>query len=394
MPAALKREPMQQKLSDSSKPQLPGAFLRPAFRAATVAILIFALVNFALFRLVSDEKTSKDMWGGTGSIDLAVRDYASLKQAPKVVLLGSSLMMYPFWAMDKEAQPSIGDIFHHHKSATLAKLLRQGGMDTPDVYSFAIFGQMVSDAYIYVNEYLKGDKAPKYLVFGIAPRDFSDFDLPAPMATLTFKRLVGLSNLAPYANLYLPALQDKIDFLLGHTCFFYGRRWRLQHEVVKAVNKAYRLLGLPDEETAGAPADTAGFMIAGREDVRWRNSLNEYRRRYRNIDQKDLSIQMGFLKRLLEVCQERKIKVVLINMPLTEINRQLFPSNFYERFRLQVSQIAERPGITFLDLGSSKQFTHDDFWDTTHLNHQGGHKLLKELTPLLLPDSRRQETSL
>jgi hypothetical protein len=323
------------------------------------------------------------MWGGTGSIDLAVGDYAKLPKRPAVVLLGSSLMMYPFWAMDREKHAQIGDIFHHHESLVLEDALKSHGRNNTGVYSFAIFGQMVSDAYIYVNEYLKGDRAPEYLVYGIAPRDFSDFDLPAPMATLTFKRLVSMSNFAQYASLYLPGFQEKADFLLGHTCFFYGRRWKLQHEVTKGIDKVYSFLHLKDKGAVAAPEDSAGFMMAGREDVRWNNSFNEYRRRYRDIESKDLSVQYGFLKRLLDVCAQRHIKVVLVNMPLTDLNRGLFQGDFYLRYRGQIAAIADRPGVKLVDLGDSQEFEHGDFWDTTHLNHGGGHKLIKHVVPLI-----------
>ena len=353
------------------------------------SLALFAIINCLLWLSANGDKgTSKDLWSGSGSIDLALSDLSALKERPNIVLLGSSLVMYPFWSMDKESNPFIGDIFHHHLSHTLESALGRAGWKDPHVFNLAIFGQMVSDAYIYVSEFLQGNKRPDWLVLGIAPRDFSDYDLPAPMATMTFKRIVGLSNLGRYAILYLPRWQEMADFIASHTCFFYAKRWRLQHEVDGAIQKVYlKAMLTPTKPVCTKTEDQAGFMLSGSEKERWDNSLMEYRRRYRNIAQRDLSIQMGFLDRLLQTCRQRGIKVVVISMPLTELNRSLLPLGFYDSFRKRIGEIANKPGVKFLDLGDSKDFLHEDFWDSTHLNHGGGHKLLRHLLPVLSPSS-------
>ena len=68
--------------------------------------------------------------------------------------------------------------------------------------------------------------------------------------------------------------------------------------------------------------------------------------------------------------------------------RALLPDGFYGRFSQQLRQTCKRQGADFLDLGASADFHHSDFWDTTHLNHSGGHKLVKHLIPYLSPDIR------
>lgn len=357
--------------------------------AACWALGLFLTVNGVLLSISNEQKPAKSagqdtpeaLWSGTGSIDLAINGLAALKQRPTVMLLGSSLIMHPFWAMDAQSDAHIADIFHYHGSKALESKLAALGAPSQRVYSLAIFGQMVSDAFIYVDGFLKGDKKPDVLLLGIAPRDFSDADLPAPIATFTFKRLVGLENFAKYADSYLPGWQDKADFVATHCCYFYGKRWRLQHEVEKGINKAYAFLGMPTEKASLAqnadPAkNTAGFMLTGSNEERWTNSTKEYRRRYHDIANRDLSIQEGFLNKLLAVCAERHIKVVVVNMPLTAANRELLPPGFYQNFCDKIQTIAARPNVKFVDLGASPDFTNDDFWDTAHLNHFGGHKLV------------------
>jgi hypothetical protein len=354
-------------------------------RVAIVAFVFFAIINAGLFQLDNVKRSSPaNLWHGTGSIDLTVNDFKAFQHKPTVVLLGSSLMMFPFWSMDKGKDPvHVGDIFHHHGSAALEETMSKAGFTDPHVFSFAIFGQMVSDAFIYVNEYLQGDKKPEFLVYGIAPRDFNDSDLSSPMATNTFKRLVNLHNLGPYANLYLPGLNDKLDFVMSHLCYFYSHRWRLQQDFGKFVERIYVQAGVHEPEKK-LDFSNAGFMMFGGFNERWESSEKEYTRRYKNIDQRDLSVQMGFLKRLLQVSRERGIKVIVVNMPLSEINRKLLPPGFYQRFRGEIGKIvAQEQGVRYVDIGDSSDFTRWDFWDTAHLGPAGGEKVMAHVVPVL-----------
>lgn len=122
-------------------------------------------------------------------------------------------------------------------------------------------------------------------------------------------------------------------------------------------------------------------MLTGSAEERWSNSVKEYRRRYHGIGDKDLSIQEGFLNKVLAVCAERHIKVVLVNMPLAQKNRDLMPPEFYKAFRAKIATIAHRPDVKLVDLADSPDFTEADFWDTAHLNHFGGRKLINHIAP-------------
>ena len=374
------------------------------FTATFCAFSIFAVFNAVLWGIAGEEKVKgsasdsvADLWSGAGSIDLAVNGFKALKEKPTVVLLGSSLIMHPFWSMDVQLDNKIDDIFHHHSSITFARDLEASGCSKQNVYSFAVFGEMASDGYIYANDFLKGAKKPDVVVLGMAPRDFSDAFLTAPTATFTFKKVVGLNNFARYADAYLPGWQDKADFIATHACYFYGKRWRLQHELEKGLTKVYRLLHMdaatkPVAQT-GKPASQAGYLSAAMTDERWTNSAKEYRARYRDIENKDLTVQMGFLQRTLTLCKERGIKVVLVNMPLSDTNRDLLPSSFYADFRHRLGNLAEQSGNTqYVDLGDASEFNHNDFWDTAHLNFNGGHKLLAHITPIVKKLELQAET--
>ncbi len=284
--------------------------------------------------------------------------------------------------MDVAENKGIADIFRYHNSEALKKQLKAAGREQQTVYSLAVFGQMASDAYLMTNEYVKDNKIPKVIIYGIAPRDFHDHSLASPMATFSFQKIVNLSTFPRYAGAFLPDFEKKADWLAMHLCYFYGKRWRLQMETDKALNKVYSTLGIVDP--AATKPDTAaqgGFMMEGSTEDRWNNSVKEYKGRYKEISEKDHSLQMGFLTRTLKNLRERGVKVVLVNMPLTKRNLDILPSGFYASYQKEIKDVAAMPGVKLVDLGNCKDFNDDDYWDTTHLNHVGGHKLLNHVVP-------------
>lgn len=350
-----------------------------------LAFALFVASNFALFAIFGPVKSyDDDLWNGTGSIDLALKDFNALESKPDIVLLGSSLIMYPFWSMDFARHNDIGDLFHHHRSLTLEEELTRDGK-RPTVFSWAIFGQMASDSFIYANEFLKGDKKPELLIWGIAPRDFNDAELSSPMNTISFQRLVTLSNFNDYGELYLPTFQDKAEFLFSKSVFLYGRRWQIQKEINKGANKVVYIAN-PAKDPNRKPGfvkEGDGFKFTGGREEIWEHSTLEYSRRYKNATLDKLRIQLGFMKRLLNLCKQRGIKVLIVNMPLTQTNRDLMPDGFYSDYRNEVAKITKEESALYADYGSDPDFKDGDFWDTAHMSHQAGFKLLDKLKPII-----------
>ncbi len=353
------------------------------------SLALFGAINAGLWTFVGDGKKSSsdaNCWNSGASVEETIRGFEALKEKPDVILLGSSLVMFPFWAMDAAEKKNIDDIFHYHGSEALKKQLKAAGCGQENIYSLAVFGQMASDAYLMTSEFVKGDKTPKVIIYGIAPRDFHDHSLSSPMATFSFQKIVNLSNFPNYASAFLPDFEKKADWLAMHLCYFYGKRWRLQMETDKAINKVYSTLGIANPlDSTATKSDTAtqggGFNLEGSTEDRWNNSVKEYQGRYKEITEKDHSLQMSFLARTLKNLRERGVKIVLVNMPLTKRNLEILPQGFYASYQKEIAKVADMPGVKLVDLGDSKDFDDNDYWDTTHLNHVGGHKLLNHVVP-------------
>ncbi len=396
-------------------------------RPISWALAIFTVINLGLAQVssIQQERSARsaggDFWTNPALIDLAIKEYKAQKPPANVVLLGSSLMMFPFWAMDASFDPKIADIAHYHKSVALQAVLEKNGIKNSSVFSLASAGQMSSDAFLYASEFLKGDTKPEVVVWGIAPRDFADDNVKSPMATVSFKQIVDLHNFSSYAKTFLPRFEDKAEFIANHSCFLYGRRWRFQKEADRTLEKisaavARVIVGKAADSKITATGATAGgaaslpaaatttattaalskdsantpdlsisSLLAGTAEQRWETSTREYRGRYKNIAERDLSVQMSCLDNTLKICQERGIKVVLVNMPLTKLNQGLMADGFYQRFNQQVKTLASAYGkdVTLVDMTNQSQFQESDFWDTVHMNHIGGSKLIGGILPAI-----------
>jgi hypothetical protein len=453
-----------------------GKVAKPFWRRSfPLALGLFVLINLGGQLAFDEEKAgmskarqAADFWTNPALIDIARREFAAQTPCANVVLLGSSLIMFPFWAMDVEHNAGIADIAHYHRSLYLEKALNAGNdrrkRVQAGVFSLASAGQMGSDAFLYVNELLKGPRAPKCLVWGIAPRDFGDANVPNPMVTPSFQKLVNLSNFNYYKPIFLPRFDDQAEFVANRACFIYGKRLRVQKEVDKLLERANSLLagrlsagnkkpklgsivagevagagvaalagsggdanintptagvGVSDGTNGGARRTVVNVLVAGGtndgaggganvsvagganigarldaqayaqwqavEKQRWELSVKEYRERYRKIGERDLSEQLNFLKKVVTLCKERGISLVLVNMPLSKRNLELLPPDFYDQYRHNIATIlvSSRSDAKFVDLGSDTSFTDADFWDTVHMNHAGGKKLVEKISPFI-----------
>lgn len=375
----VEKAPVSGEQEKAKKPSTGSWWSRPV----VLGILLFVAFNAFMslserFGWFEDYTSAKyrDFWNNPASIKETVDGFNALKKAPDVVLIGSSLVMYPFWAMDAELNPNLNEFVHYHQARTLELALAKATNKTVSAYSFATSGQMTSDSLLFVDEFLKDDRSPRWLVYGIAPRDLHDSNMKSPTATLPFQYLVSIANIGKYANYLMPSWDDRCEFVSRSICYLYGHRWDFQQQVTRTIARLQK-------KKAPQNAPVTGFSTSEAALGRWGFSLKEYSGRYSGIGEADLSTQFKCLDKIASLSKERRINVVVINMPLPKRNRDLLPEGFYERYRKKLKQHASDAGVNLIDLGTSNEFTEDDYWDSAHLNHTGGHKLLNHVLPVI-----------
>lgn len=416
---------------------------RSLFSSATLtAAILFGVLNLGLWK--SDE--ALDFSSGRKLLQQfdVPRTLREVPHELDQAFAGSSLVLFPLWKLDFPKYTQCGDANHYHSSVTLNKLLSDAHVGNPHpqprscTYDLAVGGAMMSDVYLITRQSLTVNGSPRTLIYGCAPRDFYDNNAPTPTSTMIYRYLFPPTEIfSADACRYDSNVWSRFYFALGGLIYFTNHN----HEIVEALTKSFAgylnslslapALGGKDliGETkatepcpikvfqpatsaaasgtqAGGPSPTLGGVALGtcaggssgtraeaasaspRERAEHQRaleaSLTEYRARYTNISQAGLGTQLAFAKPLIDLCKARSIKLVLVNMPLSEANRKLLPAQFYSQFNSRITELTKSNDIPLVDLSSSAEFTDSDFDDTVHLNAGGGAKFLQKVLPFIL----------
>ena len=330
----------------------------------------------------------------------AMKDFRAQKETPNVVLLGSSLMVMALHGGDATAFGLTQNNALHHRAAFLEKLLNESLHRTYSIFSFAIAGQMVSDAYSITYCCLNGKQKPDYIVYGIAPRDFMDNTLPNPASTETFKYLSRVSDLSHIAMRARPSIWDRFDYWVGNVSFLYAHRndiLSLQHRYVKLffakthlmedLNLTRNPFPLRKLAMLEMPEDNGVnevFTPPHAQGERSFDNSSEYRARYRSFNRKLFNDQNSYLTDLMSLCDQRGIKLIVVNMPVTAGNIQLMPPGFYSHYLETVKGATSAHHQTFIDLNNPQEFPDSCFLDSVHLNGKGGVNFFAKLAQALV----------
>lgn len=88
----------------------------------------------------------------------------------------------------------------------------------------------------------------------------------------------------------------------------------------------------------------------------------------------DFAKNTARLKKIIEVCQQKGIKVILVTMPVTTHYAVNINAKKLAMIIAQCTSIAKQHNIKYINLFSDKRFTNNDFYDTDHLNTVGAKK--------------------
>jgi lysophospholipase L1-like esterase len=136
-------------------------------------------------------------------------------------------------------------------------------------------------------------------------------------------------------------------------------------------------------------AEARAFVIKPHDPWLYENNADEYRKRFAGGNDELFKCQTQFLDRFLSLAQRQGIRVVIVNMPLTDANMSLMPPGSYARYSAVVQQACATYGADLLDLNQGGSgFTTQDFKDTAHMNAEGGKKFLDKIAQRLAASAR------
>lgn len=90
-----------------------------------------------------------------------------------------------------------------------------------------------------------------------------------------------------------------------------------------------------------------------------------------------------YLDRIVRLCAERGVELVLVHVPAHPAHHALVPESFRAYFAGLLAELARRPALRVLDLGHER-LPDDHFYDHTHLNAAGARSFSRRLQALLL----------
>jgi hypothetical protein len=389
-PTINKEEPRQRISLPVKKPvQLTSSFI-------LIAFLLFLFLDITA-RLTFRQWTINGFNSPNRSwIWWAVKDFKSQKENPQILLMGSSLMVMALHGGDATWLNQPQNNVLHHRSLLFESLLNNTLKKNYLSFSFAIPGQMASDAYCICSSLLKDPQKPDFLIYGIAPRDLMDNTLSNPASTETFKYLSRVGNLSQIAIRARPSLWDRLDYWLSKVSFIYAHKADLvylQHHYIGALFA--HLHWLDDQNLVKTPFELRKIaMLELPEDnavneiftppynpaTKPLDNSSEYRARYSRFNTKLFNEQKSYLTDLMRTCYQRRIKLITVNMPLTLGNLKLMPPGFYQHYLETVKSLATSQGSLFIDLNDARVFPDDCFLDSAHLNGKGSIKFFERLT--------------
>jgi hypothetical protein len=134
------------------------------------------------------------------------------------------------------------------------------------------------------------------------------------------------------------------------------------------------------EEAKGQPR---AFPGAALDHLPAEQTHNEYFWRYNPLSASQVRIQSHYLDRLLQLCRQQGIAVVLVNMPLSRDNHSIMPSGLYNLYQETLKAACRKYGVKLVNLNQKPWNQSRNFVDTVHLTPEISHAFLTALVDSL-----------
>lgn len=366
---------------------------RNCFSTAVVALcLLFALD--ACYSIARPQGKEDRFQLDQSDVLNVIKAYRNEPSPPDVALLGSSLIEVPTIEAAAIAANKPVDRLTHHRCDYFEKELSTQIGYRPTIVSLAVGGEMVSDAYLLSKRLLVGQRAPRAIIYGIGPRDFQDNLMPGVDSSDTFKLLSAVDDLPDLLLSKQLSPETKLALTVENLSGFWSNRTQLASFTSQSLaNTVTPLFPEMKRSVSEAPKRTdvrtfiAGMIAPGQ--AVWHPDdeymLQNYLARYNPIAPSQIETQLGYFQRLIQLCKERKIPIMIANMPLGDINRKVMAPGFYEKFLVDTQKICREQNVPYIDLNVAPLASKENFLDTVHLNPTGSALLFSMMSKQIDP---------
>jgi hypothetical protein len=306
------------------------------------------------------------------------------KDTPNTVLmLGSSLGIFPAALADfkefGEPKPGADKFLHYSSYRYLDKLLSADCGSPIKTLNLSNQGGMTSEDLLLLKGAFKAGINPKLVILLTGPRDFLDHQTNKIGESKLSKALLvrisdSLWNFSDTATANLETLASRfLPLFLQRDAVTKFLTTGLKKTIAFVWNKPYR----------DKPVATGGSLESIKDEPGSPEMMNfytaNYKIRYLPIDWQRWRLESEALGQIVEFCQQRKVPLLIVAMPLTSSNRDLLPSEFISKHQSMLERLFNnnQDSAVLLDLFASDQFNIEDYMDTVHLRSCGGMKLAK-----------------
>ncbi len=331
-----------------------------------------------------------------------------------VLLLGSSLVVAPALQCEAIFTGKEFKRFHQRRLTSFenyleSSLVKEAGSSANASSSFvrsyclAMGGQMASDAFLVAKEVLPASSdatAGTSIVYGIAPRDFQDNLFPRIDASPIFRIFAKAADLPQLFHSEPTMTSVDRTSACGErlsSLYRYRTDWqnlfaiRAKRAIEKCLpfvvfDKYYDTLALKSQKKGLLPGEAIGTPMVvpncAVDHADWQTTEEEYKRRYTPVQISRAEAQFDYFEKLLLLCQERKVNLMVVNMPLSQDNMKALPKSFYKQYLSHAEQLCNQYGVEFVDLNQGQWTNNSNFVDSVHLKPENSTTFMQKLAKL------------
>ncbi|MBA3859207.1 MAG: hypothetical protein C0507_20065 [Cyanobacteria bacterium PR.3.49] len=331
------------------------------------------------------------------------QDFLKEKAAPDVVLLGSSIFMNPLWMLEAEHLNRTVDIVVERRSHYLEDALKKKLPGARlSCFNYALPGAMVSDDYMIIRTMFKEGKTPKVVVIGLTPLDMTDDDFYCAVSSTHYKYLAKFTRTRDLLDLAMPKPWQRTEYLANESVYLAGRKHDVQGAVIGSVRDNLSgylgpLSATPlstkekgDVKDAIYQDEVApGIWLAQPVGIDYFNdNSNGFKKRYRFATPDKCKIKMAWLKKCIDLCKEKNIEPLIVNVPLPDPALKILPAGVHEALVKRVEELAQTEKVAYIDLQKTGAFDIKDFTDSCHMDASGGRKVMDFVAGEIGKDAR------
>lgn len=397
------------------------SFLKSRFVCASILYFLIALAATGLTQQIVSKYAFPDhsyVWWTVSHL----RGLTAEEKHPDMAFLGSSLMVSTAIETDVETYKMALDMTLYRRAKFFDEVVQQKTGRKVRTLNLASPAQLPSDSYLTLKEAISEGVRPGIVLYGIAPRDFiNGTSVEYPFETACYQYLRRLISTEEIDRALDDATAQSSTWPWNTVPVSWNlldqptlRRFFSMQPIMRAAVDLRVLAEVSAAEYVGSLLNGLGIgerhflyvryllpnykplhMVPGALLAGWTynskkkgpdyyDNTQAYVERYANPSVQFYTSQMASLKEIVALCNQENIKLVVINMPIREVNVSILSPQWRSRYRQDIERETGKVHTTLIDLCDFNRYTLSDYGDPVHLNGKGGRKFTDILVSALM----------